>query len=233
VSSKSTERANAEQTSSGVSELIERLREDGVAEGRERGQKLVSEAEQKAEEILEHARAKADTIVADARQEAEKLGAAGADALRIAARDTVIEMRETLRQRLEERTKRIVSGELEDRGLLQRLILEIAGSARRDAKLDEARGLEILLPLDALGMDDLRERPLELQDEVRELVKQIASAALREGVSFRALEPGRRGIRVVLTDEGVEIDLTDRAVAEMLLRHLQPRFRALMEGIIR
>jgi V/A-type H+-transporting ATPase subunit E len=30
----------------------------------------------------------------------------------------------------------------------------------------------------------------------------------------------------------LEIDLTDRAVAELLLRHLVPRFRAMMEGII-
>lgn len=31
----------------------------------------------------------------------------------------------------------------------------------------------------------------------------------------------------------VEVDLTDQAIAKLLLRHLQPRFRALLEGVIR
>jgi V/A-type H+-transporting ATPase subunit E len=41
---------------------------------------------------------------------------------------------------------------------------------------------------------------------------------------------GGRGIRVRLKDEELELDLSDRAIADLLLEHLQPRFRAVMEG---
>jgi V/A-type H+-transporting ATPase subunit E len=36
----------------------------------------------------------------------------------------------------------------------------------------------------------------------------------------------------LVKDKELEIDLTPEALAELLLEHLQPRFRALMQGII-
>ena len=33
-------------------------------------------------------------------------------------------------------------------------------------------------------------------------------------------------------DEELQIDLTDQAIANLLLKHLQPRFRAVMEGLV-
>ena len=81
--------------------------------------------------------------------------------------------------------------------------------------------------------EELRQKPEELEGKLSELVKQISSAAWREGVTFKPLEKGVRGIRVVLTEKDIEVDMSDKAIAHMLLEHLQPRFRALMEGIIR
>lgn len=224
---------SAERTSSGVAELIERLRSDGVKSGKEEAARIVAEAERQAEGILEQARAKAESLVAEARRETESLRNAGEEALRLAGRNAAIEMRETLRRRLEERTRRLVSEQLEDREMIQRLILEVVGRAMGTARLDESGTVELLLPLEILGMEELRERPEELQGKLSHLVKQIASATLREGVDFRALGPGERGIKVRLTGEGIQIDMTDQAIADNLLRHLQPRFRALMEGMIR
>jgi V/A-type H+-transporting ATPase subunit E len=40
------------------------------------------------------------------------------------------------------------------------------------------------------------------------------------------------GIRIVMKDSGVVVDLTDAAVADVILRHLQPRFRAMLEGVV-
>ena len=46
------------------------------------------------------------------------------------------------------------------------------------------------------------------------------------------LDAGGRGIRVRLLDDDLEIDLTDEAIAELLLEHLQPRFRAVLTGMV-
>ena len=55
---------------------------------------------------------------------------------------------------------------------------------------------------------------------------------LRAGVSFTRSSDDAGGIRVVLKDTGLVVDLSDAAVAGVILRHLQPRFRALLEGVV-
>jgi V/A-type H+-transporting ATPase subunit E len=220
-------------TSSGVKELIERLREQGVQSGRDKATDIINEAERQAEETIGKAQKKAESIVREARDEAERFRTAGEDALRVATRDTVLRFREELMGYLNERVRRLVSEQLEDKELLQRLILEVAAQASRDTGVKDEKEVEILLPTEILGLEELRRNPDELEGKLSELVKQISSAAWREGVTFKPLEKGGRGIRVVLTEKDIEVDMSDKAIADMLLEHLQPRFRALMEGIIR
>lgn len=219
-------------TSSGVKELIERLREQGVQAGRDKAADIINEAERLAEETVRNAQQKAESIVNEAREEAERLRTAGEDALRVATRDTVLRFREELMGYLNERVRRLVSEQLEDKELLQRLILEVAAQAIRDAGVEDKEKVELLLPTKILGIEELRRNPEKLEGKLSELVKQISSAAWREGVTFKPLEKGGLGIRVVLTEKDIEVDMSDKAIADMLLEHLQPRFRALMEGII-
>ncbi|QYZ66556.1 MAG: ATP synthase subunit epsilon [Gammaproteobacteria bacterium (ex Lamellibrachia satsuma)] len=41
------------------------------------------------------------------------------------------------------------------------------------------------------------------------------------------------GIRLSIRGDAIKLDVTEAAVTELLLAHLQPRFRALVEGIVR
>jgi V/A-type H+-transporting ATPase subunit E len=36
-----------------------------------------------------------------------------------------------------------------------------------------------------------------------------------------------------MVDKDITLDLTDQAVADFLLQHLQPRFRAVFEGVVK
>ena len=60
----------------------------------------------------------------------------------------------------------------------------------------------------------------------------LAANVLREGVTFSAGE-GFDGIRIKLRDRDLEVDVTEAAIAPLLVKHLQPRFRAVMEGVVR
>jgi V/A-type H+-transporting ATPase subunit E len=53
---------------------------------------------------------------------------------------------------------------------------------------------------------------------------------LREGVSLGAADGLQAGIRIKLVDQNMQIDLTESAVSQLLLRHMLPRFRALLRG---
>jgi V/A-type H+-transporting ATPase subunit E len=157
---------------------------------------------------------------------------AGKQALRIATRDTILRFQQELMDYFNERVRRLVSEELEDRETLGRLIVEVATDAARSAGVAEADEIEVLLPREVLSVEELKLDSKELKGKLTELVKGIAQATYRDGVTFKPLEPGAKGIRVHVSGKDLEVDLTAKAVADILLEHMQPRFRALMQGII-
>ncbi|UCG85568.1 MAG: hypothetical protein JSW71_16785 [Gemmatimonadota bacterium] len=226
------ESGEAEATSSGVEALIERLRQQGVEAGRAARDEFIAEAEREGERIVKEAREKAAAVVEEARHEAERLKASGEDALRVAMRDTVLRMRETLRKRLESQVRILVTKQLVDEEFLRRLIVEVARRAREESGSAEAGELELILPPEVIGLEELQRSPEELESRLSQFAKEIASATWREGVTISTLEPGGRGIRVRLKEKELELDLSDRAIADLLLEHLQPRFRAVMEGLV-
>lgn len=218
--------------SSGVEALISRLREQGVEAGRAAKEEIVAAAERESERMIKDAREKAALIVEEARQEARRLQSSGEDALRVAMRDTVLRMRETLRKRFEAQVRVLVSEQVVDRDFLRQLIIEVARRARRDSGAAESEEAEVLLPPEAIGLEELQRSPEELQSRLSQFAKEIASATWREGISIATLDPAGRGIKLRLKDQELEVDLSDRAIADLLLEHLQPRFRAVMEGLV-
>ena len=224
----------AGKVSSGVEQLISRLRDDGVRQGREEAQRIVEDAEHRATWLMEQAREQADELIAKAREESERLRRSGEEALQIAARDAVLNMKGFLSERFAVEVRRLVGEQLRDEELLRQMILEIAGRVRDDLGLEQARQMEVLLPRDVIGLDELRHHPETLKEgTLSHFVLAVAQSLLRDGVTFSNGKPGQCGICLRLTGQDLEVELTDEAVAKLLLAHLQPRFRALLEGIVR
>ena len=61
----------------------------------------------------------------------------------------------------------------------------------------------------------------------------VEGAVLREGVRFAPSDDPQVGVSVRLIDKDIKIDVTDKACASLLLDHLQPRFRAILEGVVK
>lgn len=224
---------SAPDAAPGVKALIERLRNEGVASGRSEAERIVAEAEQRAATIVAQAEAKARQLVDHAQREADALKAAGENALEVAARDAVLKLRSQLSSRLSDEVRRLMGEATRDHALLKQMILEVAGRACRDYNLDAQARLQIVLPEEAVGIEELRRKPEELKEgTLTHFVVALAGEMLRAGVEFTSA-PNFGGIKLRLVDSEVEIDLTDRAIAGIILEHLQPRFRAVMEGIVR
>jgi V/A-type H+-transporting ATPase subunit E len=226
--------STAQATASGLESLIARLRDEGVTAGHAEAQRLVADAQSRAHRILEKAEAESKSMVDAARRESEALRRAGEEALRVAARDAVLDLKDQLERRFAADVGKTVSEALRDPELLQRLILEVVGRARTEGAVDRASQVEVLLPREAVGLDELRRRPEDLREgTLAHFVAAIAGDMLREGVTFLRAEDEAGGIRLKLTDRAVSLDLSDQAVAQAILMHLQPRFRALLEGVVR
>ncbi|MCG8363655.1 MAG: hypothetical protein MJA27_10045 [Pseudanabaenales cyanobacterium] len=220
------------EVATGVEALIARLRDEGVASGRAQAEQIVSEAQSQAESIVKQAQAEADQILAQARTEAENLERAGNQALEVAARDAMLSLKMQLNQRFTGEVRRLVGTAVQKPELLQKLILEVVGRLREE--MDNAKDVAVLLPRNVAGLEELSHNPEELEQGVlTHFTRLIGRDLLQEGITFGVAKDNQGGLRIRLRDQEVVLDASDRAIADVLLQHLQPRFRALLEGIVR
>lgn len=220
-------------TASGVEALLERLEMEGVRAGEQKAARLVADAEARARAIREAAEEEARATIEAARIEAANLARGGEEALRVAMRDAVLDLKQQLASQFKGEVSRLVTQHMRDEEVLRRLILAVAGRAAEATEVAKAGAVEILLPADVIGLDDLRRDPSELRDgALGRFVLGAMGELLRQGVTFGRSADATSGIEVRLIDREVVLDLSDKAVADVILAHLQPRFRALLEGVI-
>ncbi len=217
------------QVSSGVQELIERLRDEGVRSGRQEAERLLADARREADEIVSGARAEAEGMLAEARATVARERAAAEESLKLAARDTRLDLRARLEARFTSELKRLAAAELGDSDLLRQLLLALAGRTGREL---EGEALRISLPEHLFERGGQRGGQPEsdaAQDLFERLTLELSSSLLREGVE---IAPGEQqaGLRVRIEGREVEIDFTEEAVSRLLAEHLLPRFRHLLAG---
>jgi V/A-type H+-transporting ATPase subunit E len=220
--------------SSGVEELINRLHDEGVARGKQEADKIIADAKNKAEQIVNEAERASQEIIHKTQEESRRFKEAGEEALKVAFRDTIIDLKSRIMHRFTNDVERLISTELKEEDFLRRLILEVAGSAAKDAGVDKQKHLEVILPRDVVGIEELRRKPEEIKEgTLSHFVMAMAHNLLREGITFKASDDMSSGVQIRLIDNNIDIQLTDKAIASLLLEHLQPRFRALLEGIVK
>ena len=216
------------QAASGVQELIDQIREKGVNEGKSEGIRIVSDAEQRAEWIIKQAKEEAEAIKESAEQNARFVKDAGKDALGLALRDIKLKLKDELSIQFSEQLRKLVEKELQDPNTLKALLIS---AVSKTSIPDE--GVTIVLPDRAKGINELREDPKSLEEGVLvELVSDTAKQMLTKGVDVRFDNNLDNGLTFLLNDGEVSVDVTDKSLSAMLLQHLQPRFRAILEGVV-
>lgn len=218
--------------SSGVNELIARLHREGVEAGQAEAATIREGARAEAAAIRETVRSEAQAMREAARREAEAYRKAGEDALQAAIRDAILDLKVQMSEKFGSELRRLVSHEMQDPAFLRQLILELVGRAR--GSIDSADRVEVILPAEAAGFEELRDRMEELEDSpLTEFVRGVTGDLVRQGVTFSWSEDLAAGAHFYLEDDDVTVDLSDAAVADLLARYLQPRFRAILEGVVK
>ena len=207
--------------SSGVQELIGRIRHEGIQAARDEAEKMIQEAHKRAAEIIDKARTEAETMITKARADIDQERQAAHEALRQAVRDTVLTFKEQLTTRFVEEVKGLVGKELKNTDFLRQMILAIAHQSAPDEAQNHA--LELLLS------EDLFPAPDGGAASLREFIVGLANQLMQGGIEIRASSAIEAGIRLRMVGEDMEVDLTDEALSELLLKHLLPRFRAYVE----
>jgi V/A-type H+-transporting ATPase subunit E len=222
--------AETTKVASGVQELISRLRDEGVQAGREKSDQVLREAEEQASRTIAQAKAEAEEILSKGRSEIETEKTAAIESLRVAIRDTELKLEAELKADFAAHVKRLVSVEMRDVKFLRRVILAIAGLAAGD-KAGEDKPVEVLLPKDLFETDEKGSKLTKNgQNGMRRLVLGISGDMFREGVDLIPSEDIGGGIRIRLVGENLEIDLSDQAISDLLLKNLLPRYAAIVSG---
>ncbi|MEN8261418.1 MAG: V-type ATP synthase subunit E family protein [Pseudomonadota bacterium] len=220
--------------SHGVERLIERLRDEGVAKGQAEADALIAEAERRAKEIIAKAESDAEAFRRQAQTDAENFRKAGEAALQLAARDAILKLRDNLIRHFGEEVKSLVGKAMNTDEVMRTLIEEAAGRALRQAGVEQARTVTVLLPGHIKDLAQLRKNPEELKEgTLSHFVLSVGADLLRKGITLKTSDSVHGGIVVRLEDRDITVDLTDGAVASVLLEHMAPRYRALLEGMIR
>ncbi len=226
-----------------VQALIDRLKMDGIAAGRAEAEEITRKAKAEADAILNQARKEAEEVKEDARESARREQAAMRDGLQIAARDLVLDLRNELEARLKEEVARLVSAELQDPEYLKKLVLSLTAQTLRETGVKDTEALEIILPERALTFEELKtasgEKPASgkkakpgADASLTGFVASLAADMFREGVTFSG-GTGFSGLKVHLLERDVLVEITEETVTSLLEEHLQPRLRAVMEGVLR
>lgn len=219
---------DTKQSASGVQELIDQIREKGVNAGKDEGTRIVEDAEQRAEWILKQAKEEAEAIRKEAEQHASFVKDAGKDALGLAFRDIKLKLKDELSIQFSEQLRKVVAQELQDPDTLKSLLISAVSKTNIP---DE--GVRIMLPANVKGVNELREDPKLLeQGPLVELVSDTAKKMLSKGVDIKLDKNINSGLTFLLKDGEVSVEMTDSSLSEMLLQHLQPRFRAILEGVV-
>lgn len=225
---------HSKATSSGVENLIQRLREQGVEAGQEKAESIVLDAQKRAEWIIEEAELEAQQLIDKAKIQSDALRLAGEDALKLATRDALLKLRDTLLGSFSNEVQRVVGQKMDQQVFLERLILQLAGQVREQLDLDSKEKISIFLPNNPVGVDELKNNPDELKvGTLTHYTAAIAADMLRKGVSIQVSDDVSGGLSVRLKDDDMVVDFTDETLSALLLEHLQPRFRTLLQGIVK
>ena len=169
-------------------------------------------------------KAEAEAAQAKARAEIEAYRLASMDGLRLAARDTVLDLKARVMSRFEEFVKRLVTSATRDKELVRSIVLVLAGHAADEFIKDKE--IEVRLSSSLL---EGHTGPV-FKEEGKLAILGLSSDMLREGLELVSDSDIEGGARVRLVEDKLEIDLSDRAVARMISQRLLPRFKAILEG---
>lgn len=194
-----------------VGELIDRIKQEGVAEAERRAAEIVARAEARAAAIVKEAEKTAARLAAEGREKAAADEQSGRAALELAGRDLVLKLREEIGKTFEAVIRRETAAALSPETLRNALPGLI--KSWREASSDD---LTLLVPPDQAAA-------------IEALFRDRLASDLRGGLEIRPLPGLRAGFRVGEKSGAAYYDFSAEAIAGLLAQFLQPRLAEIMK----
>jgi V/A-type H+/Na+-transporting ATPase subunit E len=180
-----------------VQELIDKIKQEGVAAAEREAEKIVAAAEEKAARLVRQARSEAEAYKAQAEKEIKKQEAASRDALKQAARDILIGLKKQITAQFEA----VLADSVEDvltAELTEKLILNLVNAWAAEGEA----GLQVVL-----SSRDAKNLGAALKEKLAQ--------RFREGVEIVPSPKVSKGFRIGGSDGGL-YNFTAEGIAEVL-----------------
>jgi len=204
-----------------IESFVAKLQAEGVQAGEEAARRIRGDAEREAEAIAERARQQAATVVADAERQAAEILTRGRTQLDLAARDTLLRLRDSLNRALAAVVARGSEARLKDTGFLKDLLRELVVLyAQRDAaggtEIEVNVAPEVRSALADWAMGGLRSEPGAAEGVSLELTSSLEQAGFEYTVDGATVEVTLASVAAMMSElVGPELRTTiDRALAE-------------------
>jgi V/A-type H+-transporting ATPase subunit E len=197
-----------------IESFVSKLQNEGVEAGKKEAEKIRDEARDEADRIVKEAEQKAEKIRQDAERDADDTRQRGQTDLELAARDTVLRLRETLNRALRTVLARGTEASLGDteflKGLIHDVVMQYAQADQEGEATVEVRVSD------------------EAKDQLTEWCRQqLAPEAQEAGAAV--------DIKGVLSEAGFEyqvqdanVEVTQTSVVETLQDLVSPRLRDML-----
>jgi V/A-type H+/Na+-transporting ATPase subunit E len=189
--------------------IIEKIKQEGVEEGRLISQQMIVEATARADRIVEEARQEASRLLEDAQKKSRALEKSGEIAVQQAARDALLQLKGQIQTLFDRVFKRKVSDALTPetvRDIIMRLVDKWTAGANVEITLNDGDFKKV----ESLLFSGLRED-------------------LKNGLMLGTSPDIERGFRIGVQGEGVRYDFTDESISQTVRQYMKPRIREILE----
>ena len=166
------------KTGAGVQNLVDRIRDQGVLAATEKANKILRDAEAKSAKMLADAKREVEQLRENARIEIESNHAAALEALKLSARDTVLQLEAKVASAFEVFVQQLVTSATRDEKFIKSIVLVLADHAEKELIGDKE--IQILI-----SESILTGQPNEkLGERTKQTILGLSSEMLREGVEL-------------------------------------------------
>lgn len=212
------------KTGAGVQNLVDRIRDQGILAANEKASKILRDAEAKSAKMLADAKQEVEHLRETTRIEIEANHAAALEALKLSARDAMLQLKAKVSSEFEVFVQRLVTSATRDEQFIKTIVLVLAGHVQEELIGDKE--IQILIS-DLI----LTGKPNEtLGERGKQTILELSSEMLREGVELIPSSDIEGGANVRLVKDKLEIDLSDKAISKLLYQRMMPRFQAILDG---
>jgi V/A-type H+/Na+-transporting ATPase subunit E len=190
--------------------IIEKLKTEGVDEARKQADEIVSGAEKEAAEILEKARVDKESLIKSAEDQAAKVKSNGEQAMRQAARNVMLGLKESIVE-LFDRAIKIKVGEALSPEAMKDMMVRLAEKFNTSGKTD----IEALLS----------------EQDKKEMEKTFLSALKEKisgGVTLKASHSMEHGFRIGEKGGNAYYDFSDDAIEEAFKSYLNKKLSEIL-----